>query len=380
MSAAMLRPEAKGWCPGAYRPMMSGDGLVVRVRPMLAQLSRKQALGLCELAERYGSGVIDLTSRANLQIRGVGETDHETLLQALNQLDLLPDDPAIEARRNILMPFDWAEGDVTHKIASELIARLAELPELPAKTGFAIDTGLAPLLNDASADFRLERGAEGLLLRADGAVAGRPVTLETAIDALLEMAEWFATHMDATHRRMHRLLRSHKLPADWTTRRRNIPAKRPKPGAHPGGALYGAAFGQIDAAALRRLLTTSTCRALRVTPWRLFQTVDAAPVQTEDFITTADDPLLAVDACPGAPLCNSAQVDTRQLAHALAGRTQKPLHISGCAKGCARPRATALTLVGRDGVFDLVKDGQPWDQPSATGLTPSDLTARIGDL
>ena len=25
--------EIKGWCPGALRPMLSGDGLVVRVRP-----------------------------------------------------------------------------------------------------------------------------------------------------------------------------------------------------------------------------------------------------------------------------------------------------------------------------------------------------------
>ena len=39
----MSRPEAKGWCPGAYRPMMSGDGLVVRVRPTLARLTRDLA-------------------------------------------------------------------------------------------------------------------------------------------------------------------------------------------------------------------------------------------------------------------------------------------------------------------------------------------------
>lgn len=80
----MSRPEAKGWCPGAYRPMMSGDGLVVRVRPVLAGLSRTQILGLCDLATQYGSGLIDLTSRANLQIRGVGEDNHEPLLQSLS--------------------------------------------------------------------------------------------------------------------------------------------------------------------------------------------------------------------------------------------------------------------------------------------------------
>ena len=29
----MSAPVIQGWCPGALRPMMSGDGLVVRVRP-----------------------------------------------------------------------------------------------------------------------------------------------------------------------------------------------------------------------------------------------------------------------------------------------------------------------------------------------------------
>ncbi|MFD1807161.1 hypothetical protein ACFSHQ_00890 [Gemmobacter lanyuensis] len=35
----------QGWCPGALRPMMSGDGLVVRVRPRLGRLRADQARG-----------------------------------------------------------------------------------------------------------------------------------------------------------------------------------------------------------------------------------------------------------------------------------------------------------------------------------------------
>ncbi|WP_252979256.1 hypothetical protein [Mameliella alba] len=41
----MSAPEIKGWCPGAWRPMLSGDGLVVRVRPHLARLDADQARG-----------------------------------------------------------------------------------------------------------------------------------------------------------------------------------------------------------------------------------------------------------------------------------------------------------------------------------------------
>ena len=31
--------EIKGWCPGALRPMQSGDGLVTRIRPPLGRLT-----------------------------------------------------------------------------------------------------------------------------------------------------------------------------------------------------------------------------------------------------------------------------------------------------------------------------------------------------
>ena len=109
----MTGPVVHGWCPGALRPMMSGDGLVVRVRAPLGRLTQDQAAGVAELAGRHGNGLIDVSARANVQIRGVSERDHETLLEALNELDLLPDDPDLEARRNILLPFDWRTGDAS---------------------------------------------------------------------------------------------------------------------------------------------------------------------------------------------------------------------------------------------------------------------------
>ena len=73
----------KGWCPDAWRPMMAGDGLLVRVRPPLARLTARQVEGLCEAATRYGNGQIDLTSRANLQLRGATDTSWPALLADL---------------------------------------------------------------------------------------------------------------------------------------------------------------------------------------------------------------------------------------------------------------------------------------------------------
>lgn len=376
----MSRPIAKGWCPGAYRPMMSGDGLVVRVRPVMARLTAEQVLGLCALAQAFGSGLIDLTSRSNLQIRGVAEEDHEVLLKELNALDLLPDDPLLEARRNILIAPGWRDGDVTEQLATELYGRLSELPELPAKFGFAIDTGDAPVFQENSADIRIERGAEGLILRADGSAEGRIISEAHAVSAAIEMAHWFADTGGAESRRMAPHVKTTPMPEEW---RKSTPfpaSAKYTVGPAEIGTYYGAPFGQIEAAQLANLVKTSGCRALRVTPWRLFLTEDTAPVDTNDFVTTTDDPLLKVEACPGAPLCSSSTVETRALAKKLARKTNAQLHVSGCNKGCAFPRVSDLTLVGREARFDLVKDGLPWDEPSVTGLTEKDLIDRIGEF
>ena len=56
--------EVKGWCPGALKPMQSGDGLIVRVRPRCGMLSPDELIGLAEAAQRFGNGHIDLTRRA----------------------------------------------------------------------------------------------------------------------------------------------------------------------------------------------------------------------------------------------------------------------------------------------------------------------------
>lgn len=381
MTRPTSRPAAKGWCPGAYRPMMSGDGLVVRVRPMLARLEREQALGLCAAAQDFGSGVIDLTSRANLQIRGVAEAAHEPLLQRLNGLGLLPDDPALESRRNILVTPFWQANDNAVKIAREMIARLAELPDLPAKMGCAIDLASAPQFSDNSADFRIEHTADGgMILRADGASRGRIVTPDSCVTALIEMAHWFVDTGGPANRRMARHVALTALPAEWQAAPPAAPAKPLFPGDTAMGALYGAAFGQVDAADLQRLITATKATALRVTPWRLFLLENTELAETATFITAANDPLLLVDACPGAPLCGSSTVQTRELARALADRIDGPLHISGCAKGCARPRPCRTTLVGRDGAFDLVRNGTPWDDPILTDLAPETLATRIGDF
>ncbi len=369
----MSAPVVQGWCPGAHRPMMSGDGLVVRVRPRLARLDAQQALGLCELAERFGNGTIDLTNRANLQLRGVQEADHQSLLAELSALNLLDAEPGIEVRRNILVSPLYQAGDLTARLTQELIDRLAELPALPAKFGFAVDTGPERLLAADSADIRLETSPDGLILRADGAETGRPVTEDEAVDKLIALARWFAGNHTTATRRMARTVAATDLPRDWLGAAPGPVGDPLMPGPCALGVFYGAAFGQLPGRKLRDLIESSGASALRVTPWRLILLEAGVALSTSDFVTDGTDPLMTTDACPGAPFCPQAQAETRDVARALAPHISGSLHVSGCAKGCARMGPAEVTLIGDNGRFDLVKQGRAGDEPCQRGLTKETL-------
>lgn len=378
----MSRPEPKGWCPGALAPMMSGDGLVVRIRPHLGRFTREQALALCEAASSYGSGIIEFTSRANVQLRGVTMATHPALIAALENVDLIDREANIEARRNIVVTPLWQPNDDTVHLAEELIARLDELPDLPTKFGFAVDAGPAPMLSNVSADVRVERAECGsLIVRVDGAPFGSRVEPNTAVDEILAVCHWFATSGGLEAGRMARHLRSLGGGAERSTRSSLSPAASTSPlevgavsiGTSARAAIYGVAFGRTNAAALGKLIRQSKATALRVTPWRQLLLEDVDWIETDNFICSRSDPRTLIDACPGAPFCGSSTVDIEGLAGALAEIATERLHLSGCRKGCAHAAAAPIAIVGTEGRFDVVRDGRAWDVPEQTGLTSQDV-------
>ena len=70
--------------------------------------------------------------------------------------------------------------------------------------------------------------------------------------------------------------------------------------------------------------------------------------------------------------------DAAALADTAAGLLAQgvTLHVSGCVKACAHPTAADVTLVGRNGLYDVVPDGTTRDKPVAT-LDLSTLLARL---
>lgn len=365
----------KGWCPGALRPMDSGDGLVVRLRVPLGRMTPDEARGIAAAARRHGSGQIELSGRGNLQLRGVSAASHPALLNDLAALGVLDPDLETEARRNILIsPFRNA-GDGAEALAGELARRLMELPALPAKFGFVIDTGPTRHLAAAPGDLRLERGTSGgLVLRADGAPLGLPVTAEGAITALIGVAHWFVASGGVRdgRGRMRALTERGMLPPGAAEAPVALAAPA-VPGPVDGGALVGFEFGSFPAKRLEDLAALAAPMVL--TPWRMILIeglADHSALATiPGLILTPGSPLMRVRACPGAPFCPQALGPTRALARALAPLVPEGrlLHVSGCAKGCAHPFAADATLVASAGGYAL-----GWGQ-SAAQVRGAALTA-----
>ncbi|WP_282723473.1 cobalamin biosynthesis protein CobG [Halomonas kalidii] len=392
--AKPTEPRIKGWCPGAWRPMPTGDGLLVRVRPRLGRLTRGQMLALCEAAETFGSGLIELTSRANLQLRGVSEATWPGLMAFLVEHGLVDLDPHAERRPQLLPAPEWRAGDATHEAARLLEVRLAEMPALPAKMGIAIDAGEAPMLGEVSADLRIERAASGtlqprasggLLVRADGRALGTPVdSVAAAVELLVRLAHWF---VDSGGRESGRM-RRHQAPLPAWAPASMPPAEagaRLALGEHAWGRVVGLPFGRAPASVLRAAVEPAAVSAVRVTPWRRLlvegpgKGAEAAAVA--GLLDANRDPRLFMDVCPGAPHCEQASVATQglalELAERLSGRVEGAVHVSGCAKGCARQAPAEVCLTGRAGRFDLIVGGRADGAPVATGLSEAEVIALI---
>ncbi len=349
------RIDVKGWCPGAVQPMESGDGLLVRVRPRGGVFTLAQAAGLAEIAASLGNGHIDLTRRANLQIRGLTGAAMPELHRRLDRLGLLDADTATEQARAVMVgPF---AGRATRALASALIEALGEavatdrrFAALPAKFGWLVD-GDGPLsIVGERADVALCAVGTDVALRVNGQWLGT-----TSYQQAVPLA------LAATRA----LLDGSPLPA--LTRLRTVPA----PGRRRLGDVSGlfgvaAAFGRLEATQLKTLVALAAeagASEIRLSPWRALY-IDAPIEGAEKLYLIVDeaDPLLRIDACPGAPACRSASVDTHHAARRLAVmEIEGSIHVSGCAKGCARSAAADLVLVGDRGQYGVIRGGTARD-------------------
>jgi precorrin-3B synthase len=418
--------DVKGWCPGALRPMQSGDGLIVRIRPRSATFSPEQLTALADAARRFGNGHIDLTRRANLQIRGVSEASLPSLHDVIARLGLLDDNPDGEAVRNVMINplagIDSAEVLDVRNIGREIARLLASeksIWALPGKFGFVVDGGGTLTLADQHADGRLTAIGSG----PDVAVA---IGLETrrgvdwvgsiapaaAAAVAIEIGLAFIGVASREGRRRMRDLSGNGLASIRSAIASRLEALRENPsnpdappvrriglvrlGVDRFAVGIAAPFGRIEADQLRNLadaVAAHGIREIRLSPWRTLYAAVPDPeaarsildaARSDGLIVDPGDPLLQVEACPGTPGCRSTSLNTRGDGRMLARFLPRfgftgTLHVSGCSKGCAKSGPADLVLIGADGAYGIVHDGTAQDRPGRS-LSVSDLADDPGKV
>jgi precorrin-3B synthase len=410
-------PRRRGACPGLSAPMPTGDGLLARLMTG-ATIGLTAAAALGAAAGRHGNGIIEITARGSIQVRGLTPASAAAFADAVSALAIDAADgvPILTDPLAGLAPAPVPAVDA-HALAAALRQRLvassfADL--LGPKVSVVIDGGCALHLDAVRADLRLRADAGfarwHVALGGD-AKSATPIGLVAATDAvetLMRLIETLAQHgpqmraRDVVLRYGTGDFRS--AMADLLIEASNPVARPPSDpvGIHPLGdgnvALgVGLAFGHTDADALAGLIEAAAragAGGLRTAPGRALLVTgvaaDTAPAlaaraESLRFITRRDDPRRNIVACAGAPICAAAEIPARTLAPLIVNAAGSlldeslTLHLSGCPKGCAHPGACALTIVGNPSGCGLVVDGSARQQSGAP-IAAADLPTALAGI
>lgn len=387
----------RGWCPSLHEPMAAADGLLARVKPPGGRLSAAALRRLADAAVRFGSGTLELTQRGNVQVRGLTPASAPVFAARMVAAGLASADPATERRRNVIAaplgdcdPTAAADAPALAAAIEAMLAATPALTQLPPKFGFAVDAGgVLPLCTPADITLRTDGARHWIGIGQAEAEADPAHTV--ALLRALALGAGADRIPDAAAALADVGLRP--LP-----RAPSITALAPVGDLGPAVVL-GVPFGQADAALLASLAALAETQGdgvLRLTPWRSVALAGVtAPRRLCDAAAAAGlivdlaDPRRRIAACIGSAGCANGHARTRDDAATLATATWTGaawpgaawtdaawpgaawpgvLHVSGCPKGCAHPRA-ALTLVAGPNGYGLVRHGRADAPPDARGLS-----------
>lgn len=374
----------RGACPSLPEPMQTGDGLLARLQP-LAPLNLDQLAGLARLAAELGNGIIEVTARGKLQLRGLNVATAQGLPEAVAALGIeVPQGFPVEV--SALAGLDPMERVDPRPLARAISDGAAHLvPRLAPKASVVVDGGGLFRLGGLKADIAVSAGAGWHSVALAGVPLGE-VEPARAAELVIALLEQLAAR--GTSARMAELVAGEEIENLRTVFGLAPPAAAPDEGIDPVGrhalgdgrfALgVGLAFGQVEAKALAALAEAAAQAGVRhAEPMagRALLLVGLRPEVARGlrevaaglgFLTDVADPRRRVYACAGRPACGSGRIETHGLAAELAPLLDgRDLHVSGCSKGCAHPSKAALTIVGLDEGAGLVVEGTPRDVPRA---------------
>ncbi|PNF80123.1 precorrin-3B synthase [Pseudomonas stutzeri] len=396
------RPSA---CPGLLRIVQALDGGICRIKLPGGTLANNQARAIADAAQRFASGVLELTNRSNLQIRGVRTEAERDLIRALLEANLGPSVADADDVRNLMLSpaagLDRQQHMDTRPLAAALLALLEDnraLHALSAKFALQLDGGESLCMLEHAHDLWL-RALPGTPQRLAFGLAGcptdRPLGLVAATDAVQLVEAILLIFLESAgpeQRRMRQLLESIPaevfllriqarlpfvvlpVPADWP---RQNPAADAPVGIimqrQPGLAMVAASapLGRIDAQQLLAVAELARLHgdgSLRLTPWQglLIPNVQVDDADTllgaldlAGLLTDNAAPLANLIACTGSAGCARGLADTKndalKLARCLQQHAPHPrVHLSGCPRSCAAAHVAPFTLLAvGDGRYQL---------------------------
>ncbi|GAA1936383.1 nitrite/sulfite reductase [Streptomyces durmitorensis] len=404
-------------CPGTLRLHRADDGALARVRIPGGVLSAGQADVLRDAAERLGDGELHLTSRGNVQVRGLPAHCGGELAYLLGESGLLPSERHERVRNVVASPLAGLDGrgeaDIRPWLSAldELVCASDRAAALSGRFLFALDDGRGDVgalggdvtLTARDADealLRIGPSHDAVLMTAAQAPRAALIAAETFLEQAPDAGAWRVTDLpggigpllDAV---LHRL-RQAGLQVTRTTaplpQDPGGPALGVVSGPHRTAALsLGLPLGSVSAPQWQTLADTARHHGsgeLRLTPWRgvILPGVErtAAAQLLEELgaaglITGPDSPWTGVGACIGRPGCAKALDDVRATAKAASGPGGAlPVYWSGCERRCGHPHGEWIDVVATPDGHQISRvRGEKRDTPATVPGSPGALAAAV---
>ncbi|BBD62615.1 precorrin-3B synthase [Nostoc sp. HK-01] len=209
-------------CPGLFYATSAQDGILSRLRIPGGILNSQQCQAIADIADNYGGGYVDVTNRANLQIREISQGINSGVLQQLQNLGLGSHNSAVDHIRNIMTsptagidPDELIDTRPLVRNWDDYIAAHPELSGLSAKFSVCFDGGGKVAVSDRLNDilFTTELIDTQVYLRLHlGLIKSKPpidtgiiLLPEQCLSILAALADVYLHHIDINSQRKPRL-------------------------------------------------------------------------------------------------------------------------------------------------------------------------------
>jgi precorrin-3B synthase len=353
------------------QPHRAEDGLLVRLRVPGGQTTSAVLLTLSEISAEFGEGSVQLTSRGNLQLRGLDEGRLAEVVTEVAAVGLLPSATHELVRNIAASPLTGlGESPTRRPDLRPMVERLdtvlcaePELANLPGRFLFVLDDGrddVSSLTFDLG--YRATGPSDGVVLVGDRA-HGIETSQADAVGLMIELAHTFLR------------LRQTLTPPPWRVGEVAIGIAPTRDTGLEGGVETAVPLGVVGSSASvavpLALLNRRQIEAIDqvaqggpvvVTPWRGVVIPGAAAsiqlLAEAGMIVAEASAWSQLTACIGAPGCAKSLIDTQSLATRLAAALPSapplPVHLSGCERRCGAPATDHRDLVAPSSLDDAL--------------------------